>query len=163
MALGSPTSAQSVGNWDINYLSLVTDFGVDSTDEVVVKYEIGKDRAFNVDLFDKGCINPITGITISKNPVRTPKDDIHDLLDIKLDIPKSSLSKSNIWTAFSSKVEFCARLQLKTEGGMVIKEDPRDIGKFFLPFLEILLLVHIGIHSLIHAFLTKQILTSIFR
>ena len=125
----SPASAV-IPNWDINFLELLTDFSNGSTEEITLKYEIGTERVYQVDLFDKGCTDPITGTTIITTPVDTPKDATHDSLDILLDLDKSTITSSNIWNSLSSKIEMCVRVQLLS-GSSVIKEDVRDIDISF--------------------------------
>ncbi|KAL3805592.1 hypothetical protein HJC23_005836 [Cyclotella cryptica] len=126
----SSASAQMLGNWDVNFLSLDTDFSVTGTDELVLHYEIGKNRTHQIDLFDKGCANPILGIAITFNDTKTNKDQSHDLLDIALDVERSNIATSNLWDPFSNKFEMCLRLQLLS-GDMVIKEDSREISVAF--------------------------------
>jgi hypothetical protein len=126
----SSASAQMLGNWDVNFLSLDTDFSVTGTDELVLHYEIGKNRTHRIDLFDKGCANPIIGIAVSYNDTKTNKDQSHDLLDIALDVERSNIATSNLWDPFSNKFELCLRLQLLS-GDMVIKEDSREISIAF--------------------------------
>ena len=125
----SPASAL-IPNWDINFLELLTDFSNGSTDEITLKYEIGTGRTYQVDLFDKGCTDPITGTSILTTPVDSPKDATHDSLNIFLDLDKSTISSSNIWNPLSTKIEMCVRVQLLS-GSSVIKEDARDIDIAF--------------------------------
>ena len=126
----SNTSAQLLANWDLNFLSMDTDFSVTGTDELVLHYEIGKDRVYDIALFDKGCVNPIEGINVTFVDTKTPFDDVHDKLDIALDVERSNIATSNLWNAFTNKFEMCLRLQLLS-GDMVIKEDARDISILF--------------------------------
>ena len=126
----SSASAQMLGNWDVNFLSLDTDFSVTGTDELVLHYEIGKNRTHRIDIFDKGCAGPIIGIAVSYNDTKTNKDQSHDLLDIALDVERSNIATSNLWDPFSNKFELCLRLQLLS-GDMVIKEDSREISIAF--------------------------------
>ena len=84
-------------------------------------YLIGTGRTFNIDLFDKDCIAPITGMNIISTTARMSNVDAdHDGLEIMLDLDKSSITTSNIWD--DSKLEFCIRVQLLS-GGAVIKEE----------------------------------------
>ena len=118
--LATPTSAQ-IGNWDILYQSLETDFQEGVTNEITLDYLIGTGRTFNIDLFDKDCVAPITGMNIITTTARMSNVDAdHDGLEIMLDLDKSSITSSNIWD--DSKLEFCIRVQLLS-GGAVIKEE----------------------------------------
>ena len=120
----------TIPNWDINFLQVITDFDNGSTDEIVLKYEIGMGRTFEVDLFDKGCVEPITGTNIVTNATATPKDSTHDYLDVRLDLDKSTIASSNIWNLLASKIEMCTRVRLLS-GSDVIKEYARDISIAF--------------------------------
>ena len=122
--LVSPTVAQ-IGNWDILYQSLETDFQDSVTNEITLDYRIGTGRTFNIDLFEKNCVSPITGMAIATTPVQTTgvaADHDHDQLEIMLDLDKSDITSSNIWDDSTKKLEFCVRVQLLS-GGSVIKEE----------------------------------------
>ena len=113
--------AQSIGNWDILFTSLETDFQDSVTNEITLDYLIGTGRQFSIDLFTKDCISPITGMTITPTTARLSNVDAdHDGLEIMLDLDKSSITSSNIWE--DSKLEFCVGVQLLS-GGSVIKEE----------------------------------------
>ena len=68
--IATPSAAQ-IGNWDIIYQSLETDFKDSVTNEIVLDYRIGTGRSFQIDLFDSGCTEPITGMTITPTTART--------------------------------------------------------------------------------------------
>ena len=123
----SIASAQLLANWDVNFMSMDTDFSVTGTDELVLHYEIGKDRVYDIALFDKDCATPIQGISVTYSDTRVAKDDTHDLLDIRLDVERSNIATSNLWNGMSNKFEMCLRLQLLS-GEMVIKEDARELA-----------------------------------
>ena len=126
--LVSPTVAQAdieniLGNWDILYQSLEIDFQGSAASEFTLDYLIGTGRSFTVDLFDSGCADPITGLDI----VHTEQlffslgpDDVHDRLEVGIDLDKTGITSSNIWT--DPKLEFCIQVQLLS-GGSVIKEE----------------------------------------
>ena len=118
--LASPTAAQ-IGNWDILYQSLEADFQDSVTNEITLDYLIGAGRTFNIDLFNKDCISPITGMTITPTTARLNGVTAdHDGLEIMLDLDKSAITSSNIWE--DNKLEFCVRVQLLS-GGSIIKEE----------------------------------------
>ena len=50
LLVASPTAAQMIGNWDILYQSLATDFQKSVANEITVDYCTGKGRAYQVDL-----------------------------------------------------------------------------------------------------------------
>ena len=121
--LASPgvAKAQSIGNWDILFTSLETDFQDSVTNEITLDYLIGTGRQFNLDLFTKDCISPITGMSITPTTARMSNVDAdHDGLEIMLDLDKSAITSSNVWE--DSKLEFCVGVQLLS-GGSVIKEE----------------------------------------
>ena len=118
----SPTAAQ-IGNWDVIYQRIETGFQSDVANEITLDYRIGSGRVFNIDLFDKGCIDAITGMTITPTTVRTDAvTPDHDLLQIMLDLDKSEITSSNVWHDPDSKLELCVRVQLLSNGE-VIKEE----------------------------------------
>ena len=117
----SPTTAQVIGNWDILYQSLTTDFQDSVTNEITLDYRIGTGRTFSIDLFDKSCVSPITGMSIIPTTALTSGITAdHDQLEIMLDLDKSAITSSNIWAA--NTLEFCVRVQLLSDGS-VIKEE----------------------------------------
>jgi hypothetical protein len=60
-----------IGNWDILYQSLATDFQKSVANEITVDYRTGKGRGYQVDLFEKVCMGSITGMTITPTTNRT--------------------------------------------------------------------------------------------
>ena len=123
-----PTAIAQPGNWDINYQSpMITNFAHTATNEIIMSYQIGAGRAFQIDLFDKGCVEAVAGITIETTTERTAGADAdpvlaeHDQLDIMLNFDKAEIASSNIWTS-PDKLEFCVRVQLLS-GTEVIKEE----------------------------------------
>jgi hypothetical protein len=119
--LSSPTAAQMIGNWDILYQALATDFQKSVANEIAVDYRIGKGRAYQVDLFEKDCVGSITGMTITPTTNRTAGVTAdHDGLEVMIDLDKSKITFSNIW--LDGSLQFCIRLQLLS-GGEVIKEE----------------------------------------
>ncbi len=128
--LFASSASAAIPNWDINFMQVITDFNNGSTEEITLKYEIGMGRDFQIDLFDKGCTEPITGTTIVPTWTTVPKDSDHDYLDIHLDLDKSTITSSNIWNSLFAKIDLCARLRLFS-GSNVIKEDARDISIAF--------------------------------
>jgi hypothetical protein len=117
----SPGASQVLGNWDILYRSLATDFQHSVTNELRLDYHIGKGRTYQVDLYEKNCVGSITGMTIIPTTSRTTGVTAnHDELEIMIDLDKSTITSSNIW--IDSSLQFCVRLQLLS-GGEVIKEE----------------------------------------
>ena len=65
-------------NWDINYSGLTGDLSANSTEELVMNFEIGKDRVIATELLAKDCVDNITGIDINVTaPVITPHNDTY--------------------------------------------------------------------------------------
>ena len=121
MFLGLPTYSL-IGNWDIIYQSLATNFQHTVDNEITLNYRIGKDRTFNVALFDKGCVGPITGMSVIPTTTRTPGLSAnHDGLTIMLNLDKSAITSSNIWDD-NSRLQFCVSVQLLSNGS-IIKEE----------------------------------------
>jgi hypothetical protein len=119
--LASPTAAQMIGNWDILYQSLATNFQKSVANEIMVDYHIGKGRAYKADLFEANCVGLITGMTITTTTKRTTGVTAdHDGVEVMIDLDKSTITSSNIW--LDGSLQFCIRLQLLS-GGEVIKEE----------------------------------------
>ena len=117
----SPGASQVLGNWDILYRSLATDFQHSVTNELTLDYHIGKGRTYQVDLYEKNCVGSITGMSIIPTTNRTTGVMAnHDELKIMIDLDKSTITSSNIW--IDGSLQFCIRLQLLS-GGEVIKEE----------------------------------------
>jgi hypothetical protein len=108
------------GNWDILFQSLETDFRRPTDNEFTFDYLIGKGRAFKIDLFDKGCTDPITGMTISHTGNADNFDANYDWLEVKVDLDKTGITLSNIWT--DPKLQFCVRVQLLSQGSVINEE-----------------------------------------
>jgi len=131
------SSASAIANWDITFINLLTDFSKDSTNEATLNYEIGKGRtSYQVDLFNKGCANPITGTTVGKSASTADQDPVSaDLenLEILLDFDKQTMatSGSSIWNSLQQEIELCVRVQLLSATGDIITEDKRDIDIAF--------------------------------
>jgi hypothetical protein len=117
----SPAIAQTIENFDIIYKNITTNFQNNVVHEITLTYDIGKDRAYEVALFDKDCIGAIAGtitdVTINKTAGSTAN---HDGLVVMIDLDKTTITASNIWEEDES-LEFCVRLQLLL-GTQVIKE-----------------------------------------
>ena len=121
--LASPATAQTIENFDIIHTSLATNFSDTATNEITMDYRIGKGRAYQVNLFAKDCVGSITGMTITTTTNRTAGVTAdHDGLKVMIDLDKSKITSSNIWTVGESTLEFCVRLQLLS-GGEIIKEE----------------------------------------
>ena len=103
---------------------------MDSDDELVVSYSIGKNRVYESDLLAKDCVSSITGVGITMVPSRPPKDATRDLLSLAYSIDKSTIADSNIWNDTSNKIEVCQVVQLvvPSRPRMVITEDKRKLN-----------------------------------
>jgi hypothetical protein len=120
--LALPSNAQ-IGNWDISYQSLTTNFQNSVENEIMLEYRIGKDRTYNVALFEKDCVGPITGISVIPTTNRTAGVSTnHDGLAIMLNLDKTAITASNIWDEETSSLLFCVSVQLLSEGD-IIKEE----------------------------------------
>ena len=61
------------------------DFSVTGMDEIVLHYEIGKDRQNKIDLFTKGCEYPIENINVTFVDTKSALNKEHNILDIFID------------------------------------------------------------------------------
>lgn len=121
MFLALPANAQ-IGNWDVLYQSLSTNFQHSVDNEITLNYRIGKDRTYNIALFDKDCVSPITGMSMISTTTRTAAVTAsHDGLTIMLNLDKTAITSSNIWED-NSRLQFCVAVQLLS-GGSIIKEE----------------------------------------
>jgi len=124
-------SSAEILNWDINFLQLLPDFDNGATNEITLKYEIGKGRdEYQVDFFNENCIAPITGNTVSTVVSTSSKDTNHHTLEILMDLNKQKITSSNIWNSMSSGLKFCVRVKLLS-GDTVINEDTRNFDVDF--------------------------------
>lgn len=121
--------------WDIDFQSVAANFSLSSEEELVMKYNIGKDRQYNHTLLQSDCSTPITGIDITTNASTEAisGNDTYSLLILSNSIDKSNIANSSIWNATSSQIELCQKVQLylnsTVTGGedYVLAEDIREI------------------------------------
>jgi hypothetical protein len=120
--VASSTTAQ-LGNWEILFQSLETDFQNTMTDKIILKYKVGSGRNFIVELLDKNCAVAISGnvfaptATIARTTGATTN---HDEVEIKLTWEKSTIASLDIWE--DNSLQFCVRIRILS-GGSIIKEE----------------------------------------
>jgi hypothetical protein len=120
--LGSSTTAQ-LGNWDILFQSLETDFQDAMTNIITLKYQIGSGRKFIVELMEKNCDLAVSGdaVTTTTTIDRTAGvTSDHDNMEIKLVLEKSTIASRVIWE--DNSLRFCMRVRLLS-GGSIIREE----------------------------------------
>lgn len=123
------SSSQFVEDWNIDYYSFTADFGLDSTNELVLRYSIGKSRVYNTQILASNCESDITGVSVTlTDSIQT--GTTQDLLSLAYDIDKSAIAASNLWNDDLSKTELCQVVQLilpadETNAMMIIAEDRR--------------------------------------
>ena len=123
--------AGQIPNWDIRFSSLETNFDASVKDEIIMQYQIGKDRSYTVQLFAKDCLGAIEGTTAIATTTRTSSATTSSSLDdlkVTIDLDKSTITASNIWV--DNSLQLCILLQLLS-GDEVIKEDRREIDVAF--------------------------------
>jgi len=126
----NPIAAQ-IPNWDIRFSSLETNFDASVKNEIIMQYQIGRDRSYTVQLFAKDCVGAIEGTTAIATTTRTSSATTSSSLDylkVMIDLDKSTITASNIWV--DSSLQLCVLLQLLS-GDEVIKEDRREIDIAF--------------------------------
>lgn len=121
--LASRTTAQ-LGNWDIIFQSIETNFQDSMTDEIIIKFQIGSERDFMVDLLEKNC-----GLTVYSDETVIPTATAiertanvttnHDEVKIKLILDKT---KSVSDLRRNENLHFCVRVRLLS-GDSIIKEE----------------------------------------
>lgn len=105
--------AGQIPNWDMRFSSLETNFDASVKDEIIMQYQIGKDRSFTVQLFAKDCLGAIEGTTAIATTTRTSSATISSSLDdlkVMIDLDKSTITASNIWV--DNSLQLCVLLQL---------------------------------------------------
>ncbi len=121
-----PTTA--IPNWDLNYLGVDTNLGVNSTNDITFMYEIGMGRTYQFDLFTAGCRDDIVGLNYTTTTVTYAASAVTDKLDIQLDVESmKSIRDSNIWNGITSAIELCITVELVSPS-MVVKRDARNIA-----------------------------------
>ena len=123
------------------------DFGKDSPHEIIVQYEMGINRQYEVELLAFDCESPISGIlnrplsiiNITSNVDSIESDDKHEMLSLQYDLDKSLLSSSNIWNTETNEVQLCSVVRLiyypdndgetgEEEEPWIITQDKRKIN-----------------------------------
>jgi len=125
-----PTSAPTIGSWDLNYASLTTDFNMNGANEITIDYNIGKGRNHQVDVFKKGCKDAITPATVLNSTFSTSPSTTDSRLDdlkVLVDLDKNTIASSNIYDASTKNVAICLKVDLLS-GSNVIKTDERDVA-----------------------------------
>lgn len=118
-----PTASAAIGNWDIKYQSIDTNFTQGGTNDITLGYHIGHGRDWNVTLFsDDGCSVPIDMTVDWTNLVTVNATEIYDRVDIMLQLDKTDLTSSNIWDETANTLELCVLFELKEkDAGSVMK------------------------------------------
>ena len=114
--------------WDIAFVNITTDFSLNSTDELILTYQIGKGRNYTFPLF-KECGVPETsvtnGVVSATNKKPDGKDSLYDLLTLSYNFNMTAIASSNMWNTTGS-ILFCQKVQLYA-GSYRITEDIRAI------------------------------------
>lgn len=130
------SSAPTPSPWNITFSGMTTNFSTDSSDEIILTYEIGRDRAFESQLYSKSCeTRKNINVTYDTSNLTIPSDPSMATLTLKYDLNKTTLANSNMWNSEYNKIELCHILQLVVHttdsGEMVISEDKRKIDITF--------------------------------
>jgi len=143
--------------WEINLKSIRVDFNVSapaSDEDLLLTYEIGKDRKHKSSLYAGPCTDGGRGMpTIMSAGVITKKEDVtmasanshKTTLVLGYDVNKSLIATSNIWNDTTSQIKVCQILQLVEKDSqmedLVIIEDIRDVTIGINSFLNFSLVV----------------------
>lgn len=125
----APHASAEILDWTLALTNLDSDFSLGSTNEITLEYEIGTGRSsYEVNIFTKGCIDPITDIDVLFNS-EVEGEVVEGLqkLNVFLDVDKSALFGSQIWTDATRSLELCVRVDLKSAKNGVIKRLERNI------------------------------------
>ena len=107
------TNAQ-LGNWDIIFHSIETDFQDSMTDDITLRYHVGTGRSFTVELLGKNCA------VETSSKMTTGVIPNHDEVEIKLILDKSAITLLGIWD--DNSLQFCVRVRILS-GGSIIKQE----------------------------------------
>jgi hypothetical protein len=94
----APHASAEILDWTLALTNLDSDFSLGSTNEITLEYEIGTGRSsYEVNIFTKGCIDPITDIDVLFNSeVEGGVVEGLQKLNVFLDVEKSALWKPNM-------------------------------------------------------------------
>lgn len=107
------TSPTATAPWDIVFLNLTANFGVNSAEFLTLNYMIGRDRDFNTFLKQKDCSSNITdGIILSSTNSTAYNNATYESLTLTHGLNKTLVSTSNIWNDTSKEIEVCQIIQL---------------------------------------------------
>ena len=120
--VASSATAQ-LGNWDILFQSLETDFQDSTTDKITLRYWVGSGRNFIVELLEKNCAVAISGNVVAPTTTiarTTGATTNHDEVEIKLILEKSTIASLDVWE--DNSLQFCVRIRILSRGS-IIKEE----------------------------------------
>ena len=130
----SPSSSPTRTPWDIKFQSIITNFGLNSTNQLVVDYRVGK-QTFASELYARGCQSTsskntaISGIGVSKTLTSDHDTDGMKNITLSYSFDTANITTSNIWSTENNttKIELCQVAQLTAvgpDGDMVIVSAP---------------------------------------
>jgi len=104
--------------WNIIFVGLDADFGVDSTDKIELQYDISATWDYETDIFLKDCSTRISDIQFNQTNITSPRDALHESLTLSYSFDKSGIASSVISNETTSQIEFCqvVRLILPQDG-----------------------------------------------
>lgn len=120
--IASSTTAQ-LGNWDILFQSLETDFQDPVADTIILKYQVGSGRNFIVELMENNCVVAISSTDIAPTTTIAHSTGVttnHDEVEIKLVLDASRITLLTIWD--ENSLQFCVGIRILS-GGSIIKEE----------------------------------------
>jgi len=132
----TPSPITASDNWSIGFLSAKANFTQSSNKELILAYNISKDRNFSTSFLQKDCKANITGLMINTTYAKTDLNETHEQLIISHSIDKSKLGSSQIWSNSTNDLEACqvVKLFVPKDGSspkMDIEVDSRQIGVKF--------------------------------
>ena len=124
--LASPSTAQiTVDTWAVIYQDdAAVDFTALSTDEVTMSYAIGTGQTATVSLYASNDCTGTDAITTGLASATQTTDALTtttlDTLNVAIDIDKTKIVASNIWTG--SALQFCVEVKLESGLEVITKE-----------------------------------------
>ena len=130
--LASPSTAQITSDtWAVNYQDdAAVDFTSDSTSEVTMSYDIGTGQTAIVSLYASSdctgtaAITEVLGVAMATASQTTASQTTPtlDTVTVAIDIDKTEIVASNIWSTADSSLEFCVEVKLESGGEVITKE-----------------------------------------
>jgi hypothetical protein len=123
ISIFAATTNAQLGNWDIIFHSIETDFQDSTTDDITLRYHVGNGRSLTIELLGKNCAVETSSKILTPTPTIARTTGVtpnHDEVQIKLILDKSTITSLGIWD--DNSLQFCVRVRILS-GGSIIKQE----------------------------------------